>query len=149
MEIFTIGSSGTNGRRLVENLGRARATALVDTRIHPNSQLAGFAKQDNLQYLLELTLGIPLIHAEEFCPPEGLLRQYRNKDIDWAQYESEYLSILANREARSSITAQWGLRPVLLCSEPTPTRCHRRLAAEYISGGNIDISITHLLDSDL
>ncbi|MDR3209451.1 MAG: DUF488 domain-containing protein, partial [Oscillospiraceae bacterium] len=31
----------------------------------------------------------------------------------------------------------------LLCSEPTPDKCHRRLAAEMICAANSDIEIIH------
>lgn len=35
-------------------------------------------------------------------------------------------------------------RTVLLCSEPTPEHCHRRLVLEYLQDKWGDLAITHL-----
>jgi len=145
MEIQTIGASGTTGRALIQILRNSGSTSLIDTRIHPNSQLAGYAKQDNLEFLLELTLGIPLIYAEAFCPTADLLKRYRAKEIDWLEYETQYKDLLESRNALSTVKQVWGEKPTILCSEPTPDRCHRRLAAEYIARNTVDSKVTHLL----
>lgn len=145
MEIFTVGASGTNGRKLVELLRRVEASALIDTRIHPNSQLSGYAKQDNLAYLLELALQIPLIYSPSFCPTESMLKNYRSKKLTWQQYETEYLHLIQERKVERDVSSDWGQRPVLLCSEPTPENCHRRLAAEYLSEQVLDARVIHLL----
>lgn len=66
------------------------------------------------------------------APEESILNDYR-KTGDWAKYEKRYLELIRQRGVEKHInTVLLQERVVLLCSEPEPTHCHRRLAAEYL-----------------
>jgi uncharacterized protein (DUF488 family) len=135
MEICTSGTSGISAERFFLRLREAGITSIIDTRIHPTSQLAGYAKQDSLVFFAKELLNVGYIHEPLLCPEAEILKSYRNKKLDWVQYQKEYLDLLKARELKSNLdTNNWGERPLLLCSEGLPDNCHRRLAAEYLKG---------------
>ena len=133
MEICTSGTSGISAERFFLRLKDSKVSAIVDTRLHPSSQLAGYAKQDSLEFFAKELLYIPYIHEPLLCPNNADLKTYRDKEIEWSSYEERYKQLLSKRDVVSSINfSQWGERPVILCSEESPENCHRRLAAEYL-----------------
>lgn len=133
MEICTIGTSGISAERFFGALSDARVSFLVDTRLHPNSQLAGYAKQDSLVYFLDKILGIGYRHEPLLTPSEKKLKEYRTRIISWETYAEGYSTKLQASNLPNNIYInEWGDRPVLLCSEFAPKYCHRRLAAEYL-----------------
>ncbi len=65
--------------------------------------------------------------------------------ITWPEYEQRLLALLQERRVEDTVDRALFDQPVvLLCSEPTPERCHRRLVAEYLSAKWGGLSITHL-----
>lgn len=135
MEICTSGTSGISAERFFLRLREAGITSIIDTRIHPASQLAGYAKQDSLAFFAKELLNVKYIHEPLLCPDAEILKSYRNKKLNWIQYKTEYLELLKERELKSNLdTNNWGQRPLLLCSEKLPDDCHRKIAAEYLKG---------------
>ena len=66
------------------------------------------------------------------APEAEMFREYR-KEGDWDLYESLYIRLLEERGVTESIDCDvFGDGVVLLCSERTPEKCHRRLAAEFL-----------------
>jgi uncharacterized protein (DUF488 family) len=118
---------------------------LIDVRLNNTSQLAGFAKRDDLQYFLRAICSADYVHEPLLAPTEEILDAYKKKAIDWDQYARQYRDLLISREAESKIDRHWFDVPaVLLCSEPTADHCHRRLAAEYMAEHWGDAKIIHL-----
>ncbi|CAM8625435.1 DUF488 family protein [Candidatus Planktophila dulcis] len=133
MEICTSGTSGISAERFFIRLREAGITSIIDTRIHPASQLAGYAKQDSLIFFAKELLNVQYIHEPLLCPDAEILKSYRSKLLNWAQYQQEYLELLIARELKFNLdTNKWGERPLLLCSEELPDNCHRKLAAEFL-----------------
>ena len=60
------------------------------------------------------------------------------------QLNYEYINLLNERDIKSAINKDILDSAVLLCSEPTSEKCHRRLAAEYLQIIYKDIEIVHL-----
>jgi uncharacterized protein (DUF488 family) len=146
--IYTIGFTQLALAEFVGLLRGAGVDAVIDTRLRNTSQLAGWAKRDDLAFLLREGFGIAYEHVETFAPTDALLDGYR-ADHDWEAYTTAYQALLAERDAAA--TGRELLRryhsPCLLCSEPTPEHCHRRLLAEYLSHQLGGIVVTHLLGS--
>ena len=133
MEIYTSGTSGISAERFFLRLKDCKVSAIIDTRLHPNSQLAGYAKQDSLEFFAKEILGIIYIHEGQLCPEDSDLKAYRNKEIDWERYEISYRKLLSQRDSVHKIDfSKWGDSPLILCSEETPEYCHRRIAADYL-----------------
>ncbi|MDP2661980.1 MAG: DUF488 domain-containing protein [Dehalococcoidia bacterium] len=134
MIIYTIGFTKKTAEVFFEALRSTGARHLLDIRLHNTSQLAGFTKRDDLRYFLGRVLGMEYHEAPVLAPDEDALRAYR-KSSDWTSFEQCYLTGLRQRQAERLVDrALFEQGAVLLCSEPKPERCHRRLAAEYLKG---------------
>jgi uncharacterized protein (DUF488 family) len=144
MKLYTIGFTKTSARHFFGRLQKAGVTRIVDTRLHKDSQLAGFAKQADLPYFLDAVGGIGYAAADPLAPTADILDAYRKKCISWREYENLYLSLLESREVEKRLDPSIFDYACLLCSESTPECCHRRLAAEYLSRAWGGIQIVHL-----
>ncbi len=60
-EICTIGFSKKTLKSFVELLKKSNVNRLVDTRLNNTSQLSGFAKKNDLEYVMSL-VGISYTH---------------------------------------------------------------------------------------
>ena len=144
MRLYTIGFTKKSAEDFFELLSASGATRLVDVRLNNVSQLAGFAKRDDLRYLVGRLCGMEYAHLPELAPTPELLGDYRKKRIDWPGYERVFRALMEERrigEPRLRETLDGGC---LLCSEHKPDRCHRRLVAEYVSQAWGDVEIVHL-----
>lgn len=145
MEICTIGFTKHSAREFFGILKSEGIERLIDVRLNNASQLAGFAKRDDLLYFLELH-GIDYVHEPRLlAPTEDLLKAYRNREITWDDYETRFLDLIARRRIEAELRPELFLpRSVLLCSEHTAEHCHRRLIVEYLSNHWPDITALHL-----
>ncbi|HEX9374093.1 MAG TPA: DUF488 domain-containing protein [Roseiflexaceae bacterium] len=146
--LYTIGFTQLPLAEFVGILRAAGVDALVDTRLRNTSQLAGWAKRDDLSFLLREGFGIAYEHVQPFAPTDELLDRYR-ADRDWETYAAAYRALLVERDAATLGRALLARHraPCLLCSEPTPDHCHRRLLAEYLAEVLGGIVVEHLLGS--
>ena len=132
MKIYTIGFTGTTARDFFEKLRKVDARRLLDARLHNSSQLAGFAKKGSIDFFTEELTGLSYIEVPLLAPAEEMFKEYRNTK-DWPTYEARYIGLLRSRRVETEIDVRlFDGGVVLLCSEPTAERCHRRLAAEYL-----------------
>ena len=145
MEIATIGFTRSSARHFFERIEQSGLPALIDVRLNNTSQLAGFAKRDDLQFFLE-RLGNIAYHEEPLlCPAEEDLKAYRAKKIDWKEYVRRYRKkIRADHVEEQLDRARFARGVILLCSEPEPDHCHRKVAAEYLAEKWGSVEITHL-----
>jgi uncharacterized protein (DUF488 family) len=147
MRIYTIGYTKKSAQEFFEALRCNNIEVVIDVRLNNTSQLAGFTKKEDLQYFLKMILNAKYIHEKEFAPTKELLDNYRKGNINWNDYEKEFLSILNERNISSLLEVKYKMnfdKTCLLCSEENPDLCHRRLVAEYIKRFIPDIEIVHL-----
>lgn len=131
-KLFTIGFTGKSAEQFFALLSKAGVRRLLDVRLNNTSQLAGFAKRDDLRFFAERIGGIEYLALRELAPEPAMLTAYRSKTMNWQQYASAYLALLAERSIENSIDFDLLEDGCLLCSEHLPHHCHRRLAAEYV-----------------
>jgi uncharacterized protein YeaO (DUF488 family) len=73
-------------------------------------------------------------HDLRLAPTPRLLDAYRAKQIEWPEYESSFLELMAERSVPDVLDRKsFEAKTVLLCSEPTAEKCHRRLVAELLA----------------
>ena len=143
MRLYTIGHTRSSAEKFFGRLRRAKVSALVDVRLNTGSQLAGFAKRDDLAWLLKELCGIPYRHELALAPTVGLLDAYRKHQIDWEAYARAFGDLIRDR-AIETLDRDAFAGACLLCSEPAPQRCHRRIVAEYLAEHWEDVDIVHL-----
>jgi uncharacterized protein (DUF488 family) len=140
MKLFTIGFTQSTAQHFFARLSAAPVRRLIDVRLNNVSQLAGFAKRDDLKFFLGRLCGIDYCHLPELAPTAAMLGDYRRDRGSWDAYRVCFTQLLTERriETLDPTLIDGGC---LLCSEALPHRCHRRLVAEYLRDqwGGLDI----------
>ena len=132
MTTFTIGHSKTPAREFFGKLSNAGVRRVIDVRLKNTSALAGYARRDDLAYLLESFTGIHYVHSPELSPDEELFNDYKKKGLPWADYEPRFMTLMEAREIEKKVDPALLENTCLLCAEKTPHECHRRLVLEYL-----------------
>ena len=134
LDIYTIGFTRKSAEEFFTKLQDNRIERLVDVRVNNTSQLAGFAKREDLRYFLRVLVSVDYVHEPLLAPTKELLKAYRGGEKAWDEYESDFLDLMSERSVEKEIPRALFTerRVALLCSEPTAERCHRRLVVEYL-----------------
>jgi uncharacterized protein (DUF488 family) len=142
MTVFTIGFTKTSAESFFSRLQRAGVKRVLDVRLNNVSQLAGFAKKNDLRYFLKAIAGIEYTHEPLLAPTQELLDAYKKDGGQWRDYEHRFLQLMASRRIEQTVTRSSLEGACLLCSEDKPQHCHRRLVLEYLQTkwGGLDIS---------
>ena len=143
MKIFTIGFTKTSAENFFNRIREAKVKRIVDTRLNNKSQLAGFAKAEDLEYFSRNLCDISYEHNLNLAPTKEILDAYRNKEINWKKYQRRFKALI-KRRAIEEINQRKMNRACLLCSEEKPHNCHRRLVAEYLKKHWKKVEIIHL-----
>lgn len=145
MEVFTIGFTKKSAADFFGRLRRAGIRRLLDVRLNNVSQLAGFAKREDLVFFLREICGAEYEHEPLLAPTQDLLDAYKKRAGRWEDYERDFLALMTERKIETRLDSRrFEVPTVLLCSEDTAERCHRRLVAEYLREKWPDVQITHL-----
>jgi uncharacterized protein (DUF488 family) len=145
MKLFTIGFTGKSAEKFFGLLESSGGTKLIDIRINRTSQLAGFAKQQDLEFFLPKLAGMQYQVWEELAPTKELLASYRDKEIRWEEFAQKYQDLIKIRGTVEKSSQTDFENAVLLCSEGEPEKCHRTLLAELITGKFPNFCVTNLI----
>lgn len=144
-QAYTIGFTQKSAPTFFQTLKRYGVKRLLDVRINNTSQLAGFTKRDDLRFFLKELCDAEYRHEPLLAPTQTLLKRYRQGEIPWAAYAADFLQLMDEREVQRVLKPELFETPtVLLCSEATPERCHRRLVVEYLKDSWGELDIVHL-----
>ena len=144
MKIFTIGFTQKNAEKFFGLVKSSGAKSIVDVRLNNVSQLAGFAKRDDLKYFLKEICDVEYVHLPELAPTQRMLDDYRKNHKDWKRYEGEFLDLMEQRRIEANIPREAISEGCLLCSEDKPHHCHRRLVAQYLGDHWGSVEVKHL-----
>ncbi|MBX7096437.1 MAG: DUF488 domain-containing protein [Myxococcaceae bacterium] len=144
MKVFTIGFTKSTAESFFTRLQKAGVKKVLDVRLNNVSQLAGFAKKDDLRYFLKAIGGIEYAHEPKLAPTQEMLDAYKKDGGDWADYEKRFLGLMAERRIEETVPHSALDGACLLCSEDKPKQCHRRLVVEYLQQKWGGIEVAHL-----
>lgn len=146
MDLYTMGFTQKSAEQFFNLIKKNDIELLIDVRLNNQSQLAGFTKGRDLKFFLEKICDCRYVHEEMFAPTKDVLSDYKKKLISWADYVIKFDSLLQKRPIEKLFLKHTDgyNRVLLLCSEPTPECCHRRLLAEYLAKNIPDITIKHI-----
>ena len=146
MIIFTIGFAQKSAEKFFQILKENNVECLIDVRLNNVSQLAGFTKSKDLQYFLKTIVDADYIHNIKYAPTKDILDDYKKNKISWLEYEIKYRKLIESRKIvqifKNDIKNYNNV--CLLCSEPLPQNCHRRLLAEYLKKQFNKVEVKHL-----
>ncbi len=146
MRLYTIGFTQKRAEQFFGLLRSSGVARLVDIRLNPGGQLAGFAKKEDLPYFLyHLVDGCEYRHLPELAPTKEIMADYRASN-DWMRYETLFQRLMDERHIPEELDRALFMSATccLLCSEATPEHCHRRLVAERLATYWPDVQVTHL-----
>jgi uncharacterized protein (DUF488 family) len=132
-KVSTIGFTKTTAEGFFDRLLKAGVKKVVDVRLHNTSQLAGFAKADDLAYFLKRIGGIEYVHQPLLAPTDPMLKAYKKEKGDWRAYEERFLHLMSERQIEKRLKPDMFDGTCFLCSEAVPHHCHRRLVCEYLN----------------
>ena len=144
MDLFTIGFTKKSALVFFDSLKNSGADRVLDIRLNNVSQLAGFTKKNDLAFFLDSICGMEYVHLPILAPSKEILDDYRKRKGSWADYESNFLGLMEERNVKDLISRDLISNACLLCSEAKPMYCHRRLIADYFQRVWSDLEIKHL-----
>ena len=142
--LYTIGFAKKDARTFFEMLRAAKVRKVIDVRLNNVSQLAGFTKKNDIRYFLEKILECGYEHRPDWAPTADILDPYKKGKTTWDDYVRDFSVLMERRKIGSDISAAALDHCCLLCSEPTPEQCHRRLVAERLQCQCRDLRVIHL-----
>ena len=149
--LCTIGFTGKTAEDFFDLLRHAEVQSVIDVRQNRTGQLSAFAKYPDLEFFLRQIGNIGYRHEPLLAPSPELRKSYQ-EGKDWAAYEEGFLNLLKQRAVPQSLdTSSWPANVALLCTEPGPEKCHRRLVAEMLAehwgAAGDDVEVRHLVSS--
>lgn len=139
INLFNIGFTQKTAEEFFGILKANNIDCLVDIRLNPNGQLSRFAFEKDLPFFLDnLVDGCKYFHRVDLAPKKELLKKVRDKDCPMSKnyklFENEFFAQLERESKISNFVAQFSKfhNVVLLCSEPTIEKCHRRLVSQML-----------------
>ena len=145
IKLFTIGFTKKSAEKFFNLLCNGGVKRIVDVRLNNTSQLAGFAKRDDLRYFLKEICNIDYLHLPDLAPTQKIMDEFKKNKGDWSVYQQKFLALLVERRAAQKMQAIIKDRDCLICSENTPQQCHRRLVAEYFEESWGGVEMIHLV----
>ena len=142
--LFTIGFTKKSAEAFFSKIKGAGIKKVIDIRLNNVSQLAGFAKRDDLKYFLKTICNCDYAHETILSPSPELLDDWQNKKVDWPAYTVRFRKLLESRPIKTTFAATDLKDACLLCAEPTAEHCHRSLVAEHFKEIYPEIEIAHL-----
>lgn len=142
MRTYTIGFTQKNAKNFFGLIKSNSVSRVVDVRLNNVSQLAGFAKREDLRFFLYELCGAEYVHIPDLAPTKGILNAYKGKEISWENYRDKFMDLMAKRNIERTLDQKTLSDGCLLCSEHKPHYCHRRLVVEYLNqywNGTIDV----------
>lgn len=131
--LCTIGFTGKTAEEFFRLLQEAGVRKVIDIRDNRIGQLSGFAKVPDLAFFLGRLGGIAYAYAPELAPLPEIRKAYQ-RSKDWPAYEAAFLQLMHERKVPELVDpAAYEGAVALLCSEPGPEKCHRRLVAELLA----------------
>jgi uncharacterized protein (DUF488 family) len=146
MKLYTLGFTQKSAQEFFGRLRDNGIQRLIDIRVNPHGQLAGFARQEDLPYFLhELAGQCQYLYLPVLAPTKEMLKDYR-ADGDWPRYVARFEALMDERNIPAELDRSMfeTAANCLLCSEPTPEQCHRRLVAERLARHWPGVDILHL-----
>lgn len=145
MNLYTIGFTGKSAEQFFTLVGETKASRLIDIRINRTSQLAGFAKEQDLNFFIPELTNMEYVVREEFAPTKDLLASYRRQEIAWEKFAERYQQLLQERLLHNALSREDFSNSILLCSEKEPEKCHRTLLANILIEQFPSLEIVNLI----
>ena len=125
MTLYTIGFTKKNAEKFFKLMRDAGVERLLDVRLNNSSQLARFARKDDLAFFMRELCQADYLHLPQLAPTKDILDAYKKEKGDWGDYEPAFNELMLTRRVETIVGKELLDGGCLLCSEDTPEHCHR------------------------
>lgn len=132
--VTTIGFTKSTAEHFFTRIRDAGVRTVVDIRLNNSSQLAGFAKADDLGYFLKHLCGAEYQPQPMLAPTDEIMKAFKRDKGDWGSFRDAFLGLMTERQVETRLSPRMLEAACLLCSEDKPHHCHRALVCEYLNG---------------
>ncbi|HEY4547244.1 MAG TPA: DUF488 domain-containing protein [Pedomonas sp.] len=142
IRVATIGFTQSSAEHFFGRIRESGVGKVVDVRLHNTSQLAGFAKADDLAYFLRALCDVDYVHEPLLAPTEEIMSDFRKKKNDWRVFRERFLGLMAERQIEKKLKPALFNGSCLLCAEAKPHHCHRQFVCDYLNdkwGGTLEV----------
>ncbi|MFM2033103.1 MAG: hypothetical protein RLZZ297_1868 [Chloroflexota bacterium] len=144
MHVYTIGFTKKSAAVFFETLRSSGARRIVDIRLNNVSQLAGFAKKDDLAYFARTICAMDYVAEPLLAPTQALLDGQRKQHQPWSTFAPQFTELLRSRAVERSVPRTLLDGGVLLCSEHHAHECHRSIVVAYLQEQWGPFAVTNL-----
>lgn len=116
--LYAIGYTQKTLQDFVRLLQKAGVDAVTDIRLRNTSRLAGYAKRDDLAFLLREGCGIECEHHPKLPPTPEILDAYKPKD-DWPACDRVSCRSSSNARLRPQAADSWPAAVIPACRVPS------------------------------
>lgn len=139
-----MGYEGLTLSSLVDRLGAASVTTLVDVRLTPSSRRPGFSRK-SLSTALE-DAGITYVHEKALGNPPENRDSFRRGDGHEGRERMRAILEGGSREALDRLVdLARSERVAVLCVERERDRCHRQVITDMVQEADASIEVLHIL----
>ena len=108
MEINTLSAYQTTAEEFFDKILGWKADLVLDVRLKNNNQLAGFTKQEDLEYFTHVIAHAEYEHDLEYAPSKTLLDSYLDDGLPYEDYFSQYEKEMQERNAIPQFFEKYG-----------------------------------------
>lgn len=133
-EIYALSAYETSAENFFETLKQYQVDLVLDIRQKNDSQLCGFTKKRDLEYLVRTIVHADYVHDRKFAPDSGLLDPYLKQWITWEQYKKGYEALMKERNVISYFKSQYGTysRICLIGTETKKRKSHSQVLCSML-----------------
>lgn len=123
MEIHVLSAYQTTAEEFFDKILGWRTDLVLDIRLRNTNQLAGFTKQEDLEYFTRVIAHADYAHDVEYSPSKTLLDDYLDHGLPYQEYFARYAKEMEERKAIPAFFQKYGkYRSVAIVGTATDKR---------------------------
>lgn len=108
MKVNVLSAYQTTAEEFFDKILSWDADLVLDVRLKNTNQLAGFTKQEDLEYFTHVITKADYVHDVEYSPSKTLLEKYLDDGMPYETYFQEYKQELEERGAIPDFFKKYG-----------------------------------------
>lgn len=108
MKINVLSAYQITAQEFFDKLIAWKTDLVLDVRLKNTNQLAGFTKQEDLEYFTHEIVHADYVHDVEYSPSKTLLDEYLDHGMPYEQYFAQYKKEMEDRHAIPEFFEKYG-----------------------------------------
>ncbi len=108
MDIHVLSAYQTTAEEFFDKIIGWKTDLVLDIRLRNTNQLAGFTKQEDLEYFTHVIAHADYVHDVEYSPSRALLNDYLDHGLPYEEYFARYAKEMEERQAIPAFFQKYG-----------------------------------------